>query len=67
MRKIKSWKLFEDLNRVLPIGTKIKFNGKDCEIVAHRPTMHNEIYYQIRYRDGFEEVIVPLDKRIELI
>lgn len=67
MKNIKSWKLFENLNRVLPVGTKIKFAGKECEIVAHKPTMHNEIYYQIRYKDGFEEVIVSLDKRIEII
>ena len=66
MKRIKSWMLFESVE-ILPVGTKIKFCGKDCEIVSHRSNHHNDIYYLIKYRDGSEEYIVPRDKRIELI
>jgi hypothetical protein len=51
---------------ILPIGTEIKFDGRDCEIIQHKSNIHNEIFYLIRYKDnGSEEVIVPRDKRIE--
>lgn len=67
MRKIKSWKLFESVDEILPVGTKIKFCGKDCEIVSHKATHHNDIYYLVRYLNGQEEFIVPRDKRIEVV
>ena len=67
MKRIKSWNLFESQEVILPVGTKIRFCGKLCQIVAHKATMHNEIYYLIKYEDGFQEVIIPRDKRIEMI
>ncbi len=66
MKRIKSWMLFESVE-ILPIGTKIKFCGKDCQIVSHKATHHNDIYYLIRYLNGQEEFIVPADKRIEIV
>lgn len=67
MKRIKSFQLFESLDKVLPVGTKLRFSGKDCQIVSHKSTINNEIYYLIRYLDGSEEFIVPKDKRIEII
>jgi len=67
MRIIKSFTLFESSDDILPVGTKIKFDNKDCQIVSHRFTHHNEIYYLIRYSDGREDFIVPKDKRIEIV
>lgn len=67
MKKIKSWRLFESFDDILPVGTKIKFVGRDCQIVLHKATHHNDIYYLVRYLDGQEDWIVPRDKRIEVI
>lgn len=72
---IKDWKKFnEDLNtsidstdltnQIIPVGTKIKFSGKDCQIISHW-TKHGDTFYQIRYTNGDEEFVVSRDNRIE--
>lgn len=69
MKRLKTWKSFilNESVDILPVGTKIIFCGKYCEIVSHKSTHHNDIYYLVRYRDGQEEFIVPVDKRIEVV
>ena len=49
---------------ILPVGTKINFNGKNCEIIAHKSNINNEIFYLIRDENGNEEYVIPRDKRI---
>lgn len=65
MRYIKTFESWS--TDILPVGTKIKFASKECEIVDHKSNFHNEIFYLIRYKDGFEEFIVPRDRRIETL
>ncbi len=65
MRYIKTFESWS--TDILPVGTKIKFAGKDCEIVDPKSNFNNEIFYLIRYRDGQEEFVVPRDKRIEIL
>mgnify|MGYP000247495062 CR=1 FL=1 len=65
MRYIKTFESWS--NDILPVGTKIKFDGKDCEIINHKSNVHNDIFYLIRYSDGQEEFVAPKDKRIEKV
>lgn len=65
---MKYLKLFENFSgdvTILPVGTKIKFAGNDCEIIQHKASINNDVYYLIRYKDGSQEFIVPRDKRIK--
>lgn len=65
MNHIKIFENFLEDITILSVGTKIKFAGNDCEIIQHKASINNEVFYLIRYKDGSEEFIVPRDKRIE--
>jgi len=54
-------------NKLIPVGSKIQFNGKDGEVIEYKTNLNNEIFYLIRYNDGSEEYAVPRDKRIKSI
>jgi len=48
-------------------GTKIKFNGRDAEVIAFEANPRQEVSYTIKYDDnGEEDQIVGGDKRIKL-
>ena len=49
-------------------GTRIKFNGRDAEVIAFEANPRQEVSYTIKYDDnGEEDNIVGGDKRIEVL
>lgn len=51
----------------IPKGTRIKFNGRDAEVIAFEANPYQEVSYTIQYDDnGEKDYIVGGDKRIEI-
>jgi hypothetical protein len=49
-------------------GTRIKFNGRDAEVIAFEANPRQEVSYTIKYDDnGEQDQITGGDKRIEII